>query len=287
MSHCSPAKSTSPANFKPKAATDGEYEAAKHLPYPQIVGSLLYAAVITRPDIAHTVSVLSRYLAKWSDSHYHAAKHLLRYIRGTSDLCLVMDGTAGSRILQGYADADWGGDSDTQRSTTGYIFQVYGSTACWKSRLQQTVALSAMDAELQASSDATRHAIWLKKLSADLDLDASTISIINDNNGAMSLTKNPNNFDKSKHFDICQNFVREKVEDNIVSLDKVSPKRTQRISSPSLLLRSRLRTCATNSDSPNDRRNSKASKAAKADYVRVATLSLRHNTEKIPRLNSP
>ena len=82
-----------------------------------------------------------------------------------------MDGQAGSRILQGYADADWGGDLHTRRSTTGYIFQVYGSTACWKSRLQQTVAPSTMDAELQASSDATRHAIWLEKLLADLDID--------------------------------------------------------------------------------------------------------------------
>ena len=58
MLHCSPVKSTSPADFKPKAATDGEYETAKHLPYPQIVVLLLYAAVITRPDIAHAVSVL-------------------------------------------------------------------------------------------------------------------------------------------------------------------------------------------------------------------------------------
>ena len=113
--------------------------------------------------------------------------------RGTSDLCLVMDGAAGSRILQGYAHADWGGDLDTRRSTTGYIFQVYGSTACWKSRLQQTVALSTMDAELQASSDTIWHA-----LSADLDLTTE------------SLTKNPNNFDESKHFDIRRNFDRER-----------------------------------------------------------------------------
>ena len=153
---------------------------------------------------------------------HRAAKHLLRYVRGTSDLCLVMDGQAGSRILQGYEDADWGDDLDTRRSTTGYIFQVYGSTACWKSRLQQKASLSTMDAELQASSDATRHALWLKRLLADLDLVTSTVSISNGNNGAIPLTKNPNNFDKSKHFGIRQNFVREKVKDNLVSLDKVS-----------------------------------------------------------------
>ena len=68
-----------------------------------------------------------------------------------------------------------------------------------------------MDAELQASSDATQHAIWLKRLLADLDLTTNTVPIMNDNDGASSLTENPNNFDKSKHFDIRQNFVREKV----------------------------------------------------------------------------
>ena len=77
-----------------------------------------------------------------------------------------------------------------------------------------------MDAELQASSDATWHALWPKRLLADLDSNTSTIAIMNDNNGAIALTKNPNNF---KHFDIRQNFVCEKVEDNLVSLDKVSP----------------------------------------------------------------
>ena len=133
---------------------------------------------------------------------------------------ILLDGKAGQRVLQGYADADWGGDLNTRRSTTGYLFQVYGSTACWKSRLQQTVALSTMDAKLQASSDATRHAIWLKQLLADLDLGiGETTSIMNDNNGAIALTHNPVNF---KHFGIRQNFVCEKVKDKFVSLDKVS-----------------------------------------------------------------
>ena len=86
-----------------------------------------------------------------------------------------MNGQAGSRILQGYADADWREDLDTWRLTTGYIFQIYGSTACWKSRLQQTVAPSTMEAELQASSDATRHAIWLKRLLADLDFTTDSV----------------------------------------------------------------------------------------------------------------
>lgn len=86
------------------------------------------------------------------------------------------------------------------------------------------VALSTMDAELQASSDATRHAMWLKKLLADLDIHIDAVSIMNNNSGAIALTKNPENWDKSKHFNIRQNFVCDKVNEKMVSLDKVASK---------------------------------------------------------------
>lgn len=148
MSHCSPVKSTSPAVFKPNAATDGKYEAAKHLPYPQIVDSLLYAAVITRPDIAHAVSVLSRYLAECNDSHYRAAKHLLRYV------WLWMD-----RRVAGFCK---GMQMQTGEMTWILVDRKLVTSLRFTAQQLVTAALSTMDAELQASSDATQHAIWLK-----------------------------------------------------------------------------------------------------------------------------
>ena len=93
-----------------------------------------------------------------------------RYIRGTSDLCLTFTAESGDRIALGYADADWGGDLDTRRSTTGYVFKVYGGTVAWKSRRQPTVALSTTEAEYMASADAARQAIWLRLLLDDLQL---------------------------------------------------------------------------------------------------------------------
>ncbi len=94
------------------------------------------------------------------ERNWKAAKHLLRYIRGTSDLCLTFTAKSGDRIALGHADADWGGDLDTQRSTTGYVFKVYGGTVAWKSRRQPTFALSTTEAEYMASADAARQAIW-------------------------------------------------------------------------------------------------------------------------------
>ena len=110
MTNCNPARNCLPAAFKAIPATDKEHEAARHLPYAQVVGSILYASTITRPDLSHAAGVLSRFISKWSEEHWKAAKHCLRYIRGTSDLCLTFDGESGRRIALGYVDADWGGD---------------------------------------------------------------------------------------------------------------------------------------------------------------------------------
>jgi len=91
----------------------------------------------------------------------------------------------------GYADADWGDDLDTRRSTTGYVFKVYGGTVAWKSRRQPTVALSTTEAEYMASADAARQAIWLRLLldGLQLGLGNKPFPIMNDNAGTIALSK--------------------------------------------------------------------------------------------------
>jgi hypothetical protein len=225
LQDCNPARTPLPTGFRPVPATDEEHALAKHLPFPQVVGSVLYASTISRPDLAEAAGVLSRFISKWNESHWKAAKHLLRYIRGTTDLCLMFDGDCGKRILLGYADADWGGDMDTRRSTTGYVFKVYGGVVAWKSRRQPTVALSTTEAEYMASADAAQQATWLRLLLDDLQLGPPTdspIPIYNDNNGCIALSKNPVHHDKSKHIAMRHHFLREKVEDGSIDLSHVS-----------------------------------------------------------------
>jgi hypothetical protein len=223
MLECNPVKTPLPPGFQPSVATDEEFAAAKHLDYAQIVGSVLYASTISRPDLSHPAGLLSRFLSKWSTAHYQAAKHLLRYIRGTSDLALTFDADAGKRLVLGYADADWGGCLDTRRSTTGHLFKTFGGLVSWKSRRQPTVALSTSEAEYMASSDATKQAIWLRLLLTDLDAPLSDpLPILNDNMGAIHLSKNPVHHDRSKHISLRHHFVREQVADNTVQLDHVS-----------------------------------------------------------------
>ena len=156
MLNCKETRVPLPSGYKPIAATDAEHRLAAHEPYPAMVGAILYAATITRPDIAFAASVLSRTASKWNKEHVHAARHLLRYIKATLDVCLTFDDSGGSRTMLGYADADWGGCLDTRRSTTGYVFKAFGGPVAWKSRRQPTTALSTMEAEYMASSNAAR-----------------------------------------------------------------------------------------------------------------------------------
>jgi hypothetical protein len=227
MATCNPAKTPLPATFTSSAATDAEHELAKHEPYPAMVGSLLYLATITRPDIAYATSLLSRTVSKWNMAHVRAARHLMRYLRATSELCLTFAPDTCKRVVLGYADADWGGCLDTRRSTTGYLFKIYGGPVAWKSRRQPTTALSTAEAEFMASSDAARQALWIQRLMTDLGfLDSSdrSIPILNDNNAAIQLSKDPVNHDRSKHIDIRTHFIREKVNNGDIDLSHVPTK---------------------------------------------------------------
>jgi hypothetical protein len=228
MSSSNPVRTPLPASFMPKIATDQEFSDAKHLEFPKLAGSILYLSTITRPDIAYAAGVLARYISRWSIEHYKAAKHLLRYLRGTSDLCLSYDHEAGKRTLLGYADADWGGCQDTRRSTTGYLFKTFGGITSWRARRQPTVSLSTAEAEYMASADAAKQASWLRLLLTDLGYPQSEPTLLyNDNMGAILLSQNPVHHDRSKHISLRHHYLREQVGDKSLSLHHISSKDNQ------------------------------------------------------------
>ena len=115
--------------------------------------------VCCRPDLAYAMSVLSKYLDKPTYEHLRAAKYVLRYLRGTTDLTLVYK--RGNTEIIGYSDADWAGDLDERRSTSGYLFTLNGTAISWRSKLQDTIALSIVKAEYIAMSEAIKESIWL------------------------------------------------------------------------------------------------------------------------------
>ena len=90
------------------------------VPYASAIGSLMYAMVCTRPDIAHAVGVVSRFMSRPGKQHWEAVKWILRYLKGSLDTCLCF--TSASLKLRGYVDVDFAGDIDSRKSTTGFVF---------------------------------------------------------------------------------------------------------------------------------------------------------------------
>jgi hypothetical protein len=190
-------------------AEDGEALDKECYPFSALVGSMLYLSICTRPDIAYSVGALAKYMSKPTTVHWSAAKSVLRYLAGTTDYGITFGG--GDINVRGYCDADYAGDVDTRRSTTGYVFMLNGGAISWSSKRQPTVAASTTEAEYMAAANAVKEALWLRKLLSELHLPCSTISIYADNQSAIKLLKNPITTNRAKHIDVIHHFARERV----------------------------------------------------------------------------
>ena len=195
-------------------------EAFALTPYQQVIGSLMWIAGSTRPDIAYAVNYLSRYSSKPTEGHWQQALRVVSYLGSTRDMGLKLGGRAASIIkLEGWVDADWGGCLDTRKSTTGYVFTINGSIVAWSSRRQQTVASSTLHAEYIALSEAAKEAAWLRSMLGELGFAQKEATVIHcDNQGAMFLAKNPTTHARTKHIDIRHHVIRQMLEDKVISL---------------------------------------------------------------------
>jgi hypothetical protein len=200
---------STPLSATDKLTTIGEPLDTAASPYSQLVGSLMYLSVTTRPDIAQAVGALARYMAAPTTAHWQAAKHVLRYLSGTTTYGITFGAT--NTGLEAYCDADYAGDQDTRRSTTGYLFTLNGGAISWSSRLQPTVAVSTTEAEYMAAAYAIKEALWLRTLLRDLSQDITTVTIKADSQSAIKLLKNPVFSMRSKHIDVIYHFARERV----------------------------------------------------------------------------
>lgn len=201
-------------------ASDGDPLDLSVYPYRRLVGSLMHLSVTTRPDISYAVGVLARHMAHPTMPHWLAAKGVLRYLAGTTDTGITFG--ASDLTLQGYSDADYGGDLDTRRSTTGYVFILNNGAISWQSKRQPTVACSTTEAEYMATGAAVREGLWLRKLLKDVGLDPGQVSIYSDNQSAIKLLHNPIVSGRSKHIDVLHHFARERVLRKEVSVTYIS-----------------------------------------------------------------
>ena len=151
-------------------------ETKDQLRYSQIIGSLMYLASATRPDISFSVSKLSRFVSNPGDVHWHALERIMRYLKGTASYGLHYTGYP--RVLEGYSDANWISDADELKATSGYVFTLGGGAVSWKSYKQTILTRSTMEAELTAIDTATVEAEWLRDLLMDLPVVEKPIPAI-------------------------------------------------------------------------------------------------------------
>ncbi len=168
----------------------------------------------TRPDLAYTIQQLSQFSSNPTTAHFQAAKRVLRYIRGSQTTGLVYGEHDSETIIpvQGYCDADYAAGDD-RKSISGCLFTLAGSPISWQAKKQTTVAQSTVEAEYAAMAHAAKELIWLRYLLRDLNMSKYEPSILFcDNQGAISLAKNPTHHAKTKHVDIQLHFIRDHIE---------------------------------------------------------------------------
>ena len=226
MSDCKPVSTPLTAHFKLSSdlcpQTDEEMERMSHVPYSSAVGSLMYAMVCTRPDLAYAVSSVSRYMHNPGKDHWSAVKWIFRYLKGTSNIGLVFDRSkAATNGVIGYVDSDYGGDLDRRRSLSGYIFTLCNSAISWKATLQSIAALSTTEAEYISATEGVKEALWLRGLVNELGLSQDVLIVFCDSQSAIHLTKNSRYHDKTKHIDVKRHFIRDIVTVGNVVVQKI------------------------------------------------------------------
>jgi len=197
--------------------------------YREMVGSLLYIASWTRPDIAYAVSELSRFLSNPGSVHLIAAKRVFRYLKQT-----ISDGITYSlrmdefpiNTLWGFVDSDWAGCPDTRRSTSGFVFILNGAAISWKSKRQPIVALSTAEAEYISASSMVQEVIYLRKLLANLGFPQTGPTVIfADNETCIAWSEGSiGGSERAKHLDLRIHFLREAVEAGHIVLRKIDSK---------------------------------------------------------------
>ena len=170
----------------------------------------MYAMVCTRPDITHTVGVVSRFTVNPGNDHWEAVKQIFRYLRGSSKLCLIFGDS--KPVLEGYVDADQAGDLDGRKSTFGYLFTFARLAISWQSRLQKCVALSTTKAKYIAANEAGKEMLWLKQFLQEFGLKQDEYVVNCDSQSAIDLSKNSMYHSCSKYIEVRYHWLRLVVE---------------------------------------------------------------------------
>ena len=208
MTDCKPC--STPVDTQAKLSADLGAPVADPTAYRSLAGALQYLT-FTRPDLTYAVQQVCLHMHDPRESHLAALKRLLRYVRGTVDLGLVLHRSSSTELVV-YTDADWAGCPDTRKSTSGYAVFLGDNLISWSSKRQNTVSRSSAEAEYRAVANAVAEASWLRQLLSELHSPLRRATLVYcDNISAVYMTSNPVQHQRTKHIEIDLHFVRERV----------------------------------------------------------------------------
>lgn len=198
--------------------------------YQAMVGSIMFAMIESRPDIAFATSMASRFAKNPSKAHIEAVKMIIRYLHTTKTRGIVY-GEGDSKVI-GYSDSDWGGDQEGRKSTSGFVFMMNNGAVSWSSKRQTSVALSSTEAEYMGLTQTAKEATWLRLLMTELGLlqpddqhaqlrmikTECPLVIHGDNQGSIALAKNPVFHARTKHIDIQHHYIRDEIKEGRIEL---------------------------------------------------------------------
>lgn len=213
MTECKPVSTPLPVNCKliksdNKCLDDNVYK------YRQLLGSLMYLSVCTRPDIAFACSQLSQFNTCFNMSHWQSAKRVLRYLAGTKNYGLYFYKDKHFDI-NAFTDADWANDLYDRKSYTGYVIKLGSCVINWEARKQRCTALSSTEAEYLAIADVCKDICFVKNFLSEIMSKTFNVVVYNDNQSAQRLLLvKEYSHKRTKHIDLRYHFVKDLISKN-------------------------------------------------------------------------
>lgn len=187
--------------------------------YRELIGCLTYATLTTRPDLCAATNYFSRFQNCFTHEHFTHAKRILRYVQGSCNLKLEYRRNINSDVLVGYADSDWAGDVNDSKSTSGFVFKLFGNTISWRTHKQAVISQSSTEAEYVAVAEAINETEWIKQLLRELNIQPNEPTMIfEDNQSCIMAGEKPKNHKRMKHVAVKYHLVRDTIERGLVQL---------------------------------------------------------------------
>eukprot|EP00253_Pinus_taeda_P029742 PITA_29742 len=185
-----------------------------------LTGKLLYLTH-TRPDLSFAVGLVARFLQNPRESHWKAAKRILRYVR-TIQFGIHYSAKA-TPLLVSFTDSDWAGNPDDRKSTAGYVFTLGSGPITWPCKKQAAISLSSAEAEYRGAIEASKEALWLRQILSEFGFQQQhPATLWCDNQSAIQLYKYPVQHQRRKHIELHMHFIRKLIHDHVLEVQYCS-----------------------------------------------------------------